>query len=164
MNLEPIIQSEISQKEKDKYCIWNLKRWYWWIYFQGSKWDWCQWRLCRRPCVSVTQSWWTLCDPMDCSQAGSSVHGILQARVLKWVAIPFSRDPDPGIEAGSPASLQDSFQSEPPGKPWETAKFSEGRMGNITSCRIHSFKRHITRAHSALVLQDMDFLKEETGM
>ena len=28
MNLEPIIQSEISQKEKDKYCIWNLKRWY----------------------------------------------------------------------------------------------------------------------------------------
>ena len=37
-------------------------------------------------------------------------------------------------------------------------------MGNITSCRIHSFKRHITRAHSALVLQDMDFLKEETGI
>ena len=36
MNLEPIIQSEISQKEKDKYCICNLKRWYWWIYFQGN--------------------------------------------------------------------------------------------------------------------------------
>ena len=33
----------------------------------------------------------TLCDPMDCSPAGSSVHGILQARTLEWVAIPFSR-------------------------------------------------------------------------
>ena len=31
----------------------------------------------------------TLCDPMDCSQPGSSVHGILQARILEWVAIPF---------------------------------------------------------------------------
>ena len=35
----------------------------------------------------------TLCDPMDCSLPGSSLHGILQARVLEWVAIPFSRDP-----------------------------------------------------------------------
>ena len=33
----------------------------------------------------------TLCDPMDCSPSGSSVHGILQARVLEWVAISFSR-------------------------------------------------------------------------
>ena len=41
--------------------------------------------------VSVTQSCPTLCDPMDCSPPGSSVHGILQARILEWVAIPFSR-------------------------------------------------------------------------
>ena len=33
----------------------------------------------------------TLCDPMDCSPPGSSVHGILQARILEWVTIPFSR-------------------------------------------------------------------------
>ena len=33
----------------------------------------------------------TLCDPMDCSPPGSSVHGILQARILEWVAITFSR-------------------------------------------------------------------------
>ena len=40
---------------------------------------------------------------MDCSPPGSSVHGILQARVLEWVAIPFSGDlPDPGIEPSSP--------------------------------------------------------------
>ena len=36
-------------------------------------------------------SFLTLCDPMDCSLLGSSVHGILQARILEWVAIPFSR-------------------------------------------------------------------------
>ena len=42
--------------------------------------------------MSVAQSYPTLCDPMDCSPPGSSVHGILQARVLKWVAIPFSRE------------------------------------------------------------------------
>ena len=39
----------------------------------------------------VGQSWPTLCDPMDCNLLGSSVHGIVQARVLEWVAIPFSR-------------------------------------------------------------------------
>ena len=39
----------------------------------------------------VTQSRLTLCDPVDCSPPGSSVHGILQARRLEWVAISFSR-------------------------------------------------------------------------
>ena len=41
--------------------------------------------------VSVTQSCLTLCDPKDCSPLGSSVHGILQTRILEWFAIPFSR-------------------------------------------------------------------------
>ena len=41
--------------------------------------------------VLVAQSCQTLCDSMDYSPSGSSVHGILQARILKWVAIPFSR-------------------------------------------------------------------------
>ena len=40
--------------------------------------------------VSVTQPCLALCDPMDCSLPGSSVHGILQARILQWVAMPFS--------------------------------------------------------------------------
>ena len=39
----------------------------------------------------VAQSCPTVCDPMDCSPPGSSVHGIFQARVLEWVAISFSR-------------------------------------------------------------------------
>ena len=41
--------------------------------------------------VVHTQSYPTLWDPVDCSLPGSSVHGILQARILEWVAIPFSR-------------------------------------------------------------------------
>ena len=41
--------------------------------------------------VLVSQSCLTLCDPMDWSPPGSPVHGILQARTLEWVAIPFSR-------------------------------------------------------------------------
>ena len=39
----------------------------------------------------VTQSCPTLCDPMDCSRPGSSVHEIFQAKILEWVAISFSR-------------------------------------------------------------------------
>ena len=42
-------------------------------------------------CVKLLQSCLTLCEPMDCSLPGSSVHGILQARTLEWVAMPSSR-------------------------------------------------------------------------
>ena len=44
--------------------------------------------VCVRAC-SVTQSYLTLCDPMDCSPSGSSVLGIFQARILEWVAMIF---------------------------------------------------------------------------
>ena len=47
----------------------------------------CVWCVC----VLVAQTCPTLCDPTNCSPWGFSVHGILQARILKWVAIPFSR-------------------------------------------------------------------------
>ena len=43
----------------------------------------------------VIQSYLTLCDPMNCSLPGSSVHGIFQARILEWVAILFSRGSSP---------------------------------------------------------------------
>ena len=52
---------------------------------------------------------------MDCKPPGSSVHAILQARILEWVAIPFSRDlPDPGIKLWSPALQEVSLPYEPP--------------------------------------------------
>ena len=44
-------------------------------------------------CCCCAQSYLTLCDPMDCSPPGSSVRGILQARILEWVAMPSSRGP-----------------------------------------------------------------------
>ena len=66
----------------------------------------------------VTQSCPILCDSMECSLPGSSVHGILQARILEQVAIHFSGDlPDPGIESVSCALQADSLPSEPPEKP-----------------------------------------------
>ena len=70
---------------------------------------------------SVIQSCLTLCDPMDCSLSGSSIHGILQARILEWIAIPFSRGSSQPRDWIDPWSvLQDDFLlSEPPGKPLE---------------------------------------------
>ena len=48
-------------------------------------------RLVSRKCVA-TQSCLTLCNPVDCSPPGSSGHGVLQARILEWVAISFSSE------------------------------------------------------------------------
>ena len=45
----------------------------------------------RKVKALVTQSYLTFCNPMDCSPPGSSVHGILQARTLEWIAVPFSK-------------------------------------------------------------------------
>ena len=47
--------------------------------------------FCEKVKVLANQSCRTLCDPMDCSLPGSSVHGIFHARILEWVAISFSR-------------------------------------------------------------------------
>ena len=57
----------------------------------------CHRVLCIVPCALhccyclVTKSCPTVCDPMDCSPPGSSLHGISQARIVEWIAIPFSR-------------------------------------------------------------------------
>ena len=70
--------------------------------------------LTQCTCAKSLQLCPTLCDPMDYSPSGSSVHGILQARILEWDATSSPGDlPDPGIE---PASVH-CFTTEPPGKP-----------------------------------------------
>ena len=61
----------------------------------------------------------SLSSPLDCSPPSSSVHGVSQARILEWIAIPSPGDlPDPGIEPASPAlqvdSLALSHQVSPP--------------------------------------------------
>ena len=66
-------QKNESQKRKIFYWIWRKK----------LKW------LCV--CAKLLQSRLTLCDPLESSLLGSSLHGILRARILEWVAISFSR-------------------------------------------------------------------------
>ena len=63
----------------------------------------------------VAQSCLTLCDPMDYSLPGSSVHGILRQEY--WSGLPFPSPgdlPNPGIEPGSPVLQADSLPSDPP--------------------------------------------------
>ena len=62
----------------------DIELWNYWIIFSKNN-------LMIKCCCLVVQSCPTLCDPMDYSPPGSSVHGISQARILKWVAIFFSR-------------------------------------------------------------------------
>ena len=70
----------------------------------------------------------TLCNSMDCSPPGSSVHGILQARMLEWVAMPPPEDlPDPGIKPPSlmsPALAGGSLSLALPGKPGDHLNLS----------------------------------------
>ena len=66
----------------------------------------------------VSQSWPTLGDCMDCSLPGSSVHGILQERILGWVAISFSRESSrPTDRICISCTAGSFFTTEPPGKP-----------------------------------------------
>ena len=66
--------------------------------------------------MEVAQSCTTVCDPMDCI-----VPGILQARILEWVAFPFSRvSSQPRIEPRSPSLQADSLPAEPQRKPKHT--------------------------------------------
>ena len=86
----------------------------------------------QAPCL-VTQSCLTLCDPMDCSPPGCSVHGILQERILEWVACPRPRDlSDPEIKPESLMSpaLEGRFFTS---AAWETHhnKFSEHLSSHI---------------------------------
>ena len=70
----------------------------------------------------------TLCDSMDCSPPGSSVHGILQERILEWVAIPFSRGSSrPGIEPRTPTLQADTLPSKPAGNPRLTIRQITGK-------------------------------------
>ena len=70
-------------RNKGSLVGWDLK-----LYLCSKKISMC---ACVCVCVLVTQKCPNFCDPMDCSPPGSSVHGILQARILEWVAISFSR-------------------------------------------------------------------------
>ena len=69
-------------------------------------------------CAKLLQLCLTLCDPMDCNQAGSSAHGILQARILEWGAISFSGGSSQPRDRTQVSRIAGRFfTSEPPRKP-----------------------------------------------
>ena len=84
--------------------------------------------ICARVCAKSLQSCLILCNPMDCSLPGSSVHGILQARILEMVAMPSSRGSSQprNQKPRSPALQVDSLPSEPPEKPVEAYNITRG--------------------------------------
>ena len=71
--------------------------------------------------VKSLQSCLTLCDPMDCSPPGSSIQGILQARILDWVVMHSSRGSSPSRDwtqvCCSSCNASGFFTTKPPGKP-----------------------------------------------
>ena len=72
-----------------------------------------------------------LCDPVDCSPPGSSVHGISQARILEWVVIPFSRGSNSGIKPTSPTSHL---------LHWQTGSLPQMPLGKPIQCSLHTKK------------------------
>ena len=110
----------------------------------------------------VTQPCLTLCDPRDCSSPpGSSVHGILQARILQWVAIPFSGDlPDPGMEPRFPALQVDSLPSESPGKPHtrKNKSYLETSDNDLTSLLLNMNLKVIEQKAWILASKISDFI------
>ena len=99
----PITKNSSVTLSQDRYvnrlpfCVISDKRWVLWKSFLCLEYlhrrrDTLRWRFSWYESeVLVAQSCLTLCNPMDCSLPGSSVHGILQARIPEWVIIPFSR-------------------------------------------------------------------------
>ena len=76
--------------------------------------------------VLVAQSCLTFCNPMDCGPSGSSVHVILQARMLEWIAIPFSRkSSQPMVEPGSLALQADCLPLSCQGRVRKVGKLSK---------------------------------------
>ena len=92
--------------------------------------------VCVCVCERETQLCLTLCNPMDCSPPGFSVHGIPQGRILEWVA----RDlPDPGIESRFPALQVGSLPSEPPGKTDGVVVLSKSHFPLCSSSACNTF-------------------------
>ena len=116
----------------------------------------------------------TLCNPMDCSLPGSSVHGILQARVHQWVAMPCSRGSSQPRDWTQVSYIVGRFfTTEPPGKPsgynrWTNldGQHKGGHNGEVTfkvrSRRQHlpAFREYSAKWRTALRGADVEKFKE----
>ena len=78
-------------------------------------------------CTKSLQSCPTLCDPMDCSLPGSSVHGILQAVILEWIASPLLQGmfESQGLNLGLPYRWQILYHLNNQGSPYTTGNSTQ---------------------------------------
>ena len=111
----------------------------------------------RKKESEVAQACPTLCNPMDCSPSGSSVHGIIRQEY--WSGLPFPSPgdlPNPGIEPRSPALLADALLSEPPGKPSKEfieLQINDARLlchGILQARKLEWVDIHFSRGYSRL--------------
>ena len=104
-------------------------------------------RLSPHICVLVTQSRQTLCNPADCSPPGlpgSPIHGILQARILEWVAMSFSRGSSRPRDRSQVSGIVDGCLTA-----WATRVFTHGFM--VRTCRSYSLSSVLT-CHTVLLI------------
>ena len=105
-------------------------------------------------CYLVVQSCLTLCDPIDCSPTGSSVHGISQARILEWVAISSSRrSSQPRDQTSISCMAGRFFTTGPPEKPSPTSEhfkiyFSHDLLGSFLVPISEIPRQHILMKYS----------------
>ena len=104
-------------------------------------------------CAKSLQSYPTLCDPMDHSPPGSSVHGISQTRIPEWIAIPFSRRSyqprDRTCILMSPILQEGSLTLAPPGKPYF---FYFNTSTTMEKLRLTSPEHHVNEQQNPYLL------------
>ena len=96
--------------------------------------------------VLVAQSCLTLCDPMDSSPPGSSVHGLLQARTLEWVAIPFSRGSSPPRDRTRVSCIAGRFFTV-----WVTREAHQRYLSTINGCNF--IVERLSRYHLTQIIK-----------
>ena len=118
-----------------------------------TKWSWRRYSGHMHACMLLLQSYPTLCNPMNYNLPGSSVHGIFQARILKRVAMPFSRGSSwsrdqthtscVSCTAGNPQSLLLSHQGSPVQGIYKAlkTKLPETLCKNLLNWRLLTFER-----------------------
>ena len=108
--------------------------------------------------VHMLKSCPTLCDPMDCDLLGFSVHGILQARMLAWVALPFSRassQPRDGTRTSCGSCIAGRFfTTKPPRKPFPHCSES------VLALHLHSIMFSNKRKRNAFQFLHMEVLQK----
>ena len=138
---QTLLWSVNSKWVKYSFCPWGVQ----------SSWGNRTVNLCACVYAKLLQSCLTLCDPIDCSLPGFSVHGILQVRILEWVAILSSRAPSwPGIE---PASLALS-------PAWQANSLLLSHQGSPSTCAFLYIIQHWQRPKGCYTKHWKDYLTQ----